>query len=311
MENNLTTQATQNNQLANQTGTKAVSQFLNQKNVLEKFADLLGTKAQGFIASVISAVNSNELLKNATNESIYSAALMAATLDLPVNQNLGFAYFIPFNNRKANKQECQFQIGYKGFIQLAMRSGQFKTISATPIYENQLVSENPLTGFVFDFTQKGNNVIGYAAYFSLINGFEKTLYMSIDELKKHGIAYSQTFKKGFGLWNDNFDAMAQKTVIKLLLSKYAPLSIEMQKAQIADQSIIRNIDTMQVDYPDNSNILDAEQIKLQLSEARTNTEVSILYNRLDENQKLDFDLMFIEKTNEIKSEMTTNKTDMP
>jgi recombination protein RecT len=233
------------------TGTKAVSQFLNQKNVLEKFADLLGTKAQGFIASVISSVNSSDLLKNATNESIYSAALMAATLDLPVNQNLGFAYFIPFNNRKTNKQECQFQIGYKGFIQLAMRSGQFKTISATPIYENQLVSENPLTGFVFDFSKKGQNVIGYAAYFSLINGFEKTLYMSVEELKKHGVAYSQTFKKGFGLWNDNFDAMAQKTVIKLLLSKYAPLSIEMQKAHIADQAIIRNADTLEVDYIDN------------------------------------------------------------
>lgn len=240
----------ENNQLAT-TGTKAVSQFLNQSNVLQKFADLLGTKAQGFIASVISAVNSNDLLKGATNESIYSAALMAATLDLPVNQNLGFAYFIPFNNRKVNKQECQFQIGYKGFIQLAMRSGQFKTISATPIYENQLVSENPLTGFVFDFTKKGQNIIGYAAYFSLINGFEKTIYMSVEELKKHGVTYSQTFKKGFGLWSDNFDSMAIKTVIKLLLSKYAPLSIEMQKAQIADQGIIRNVDTMQVEYVDN------------------------------------------------------------
>jgi len=301
-----------NQQLATQaTGTKAVSQFLNQSNVLQKFADLLGTKAQGFIASVISAVNSNDLLKGATNESVYSAALMAATLDLPVNQNLGFAYFIPFNNRKANKQECQFQIGYKGFIQLAMRSGQFKTISATPIYENQLVSENPLTGFVFDFTKKGQNVIGYAAYFSLINGFEKTLYMSVEELKKHGVQYSQTFKKGFGLWNDNFDAMAQKTVIKLLLSKYAPLSIEMQKAQIADQGVIRDVDTMQVEYVDNTIVLDAEQIQLQLSESKTNSEVVALYNKLDENQKLDFDLMFIEKTNEIKASMTTHKTDMP
>lgn len=240
----------ENNQLAT-TGTKAVSQYLNQKNVLEKFSEVLGTKAQGFIASVLSAVNSNELLKNATNESIYASALMAATLDLPVNQNLGFAYFIPFNNRKTGKQECQFQIGYKGFIQLAMRSGQFKTISATPIYENQLVSENPLTGFIFDFTKKGQKVIGYAAYFSLINGFEKTLYMSAEELKNHGVKFSQTFKKGFGLWKDDFDSMAQKTVIKLLLSKYAPLSIEMQKAQIADQGVIRNVDTMEVEYVDN------------------------------------------------------------
>jgi recombination protein RecT len=238
------------NQITN-TGTKAVSQFLNQKNVLEKFSELLGTKAQGFIASVISAVNSNDLLKNATNESIYASALMAATLDLPVNANLGLAYFIPFNNKKLNKQECQFQIGYKGFIQLSMRSGQFKTISATPIFENQLINENPLTGFEFDFTKKSENVIGFAAYFKLLNGFEKTLYMTVDELKKHGGTYSQTFKKGFGLWNDNFEAMALKTVLKLLLSKFAPLSIEMQKAQIADQGIIRNVDTMEVEYVDN------------------------------------------------------------
>ena len=274
------------------TGTKAVSQFLNQKNVLEKFADLLGTKAQGFIASVISSVNSSDLLKNATNESIYSAALMAATLDLPVNQNLGFAYFIPFNNRKTNKQECQFQIGYKGFIQLAMRSGQFKTISATPIHQNQLVSENPLTGFVFDFSKKGQNIIGYAAYFSLINGFEKTLYMSVDELKKHGVAYSQTFKKGFGLWNDNFDAMAQKTVIKLLLSKYAPLSIEMQKAHIADQAIIRNADTLEVDYIDNQ-----PETPTMLDEAKEHDRIVDYINAAKSSEELEAVEIHLDRAN--------------
>lgn len=289
------------NQLAT-TGTKAVSQFLNQKNVLEKFADLLGTKAQGFIASVISAVNSNDLLKNATNESIYSAALMAATLDLPVNQNLGFAYFIPFNNRKANRQECQFQVGYKGFIQLAMRSGQFKTISATPIFENQLVSENPLTGFVFDFTKKSQNVIGYAAYFSLINGFEKTLYMSVEELKKHGIAYSQTFKKGFGLWNDNFDAMAQKTVIKLLLSKYAPLSIEMQKAQIADQSIIRNADTLDVDYVDNQ-----IETPLMIDEAKENERIVDYINAAKSIEELEAVEIHLDRENSAQMTIFSTK----
>jgi recombination protein RecT len=289
------------NQLAT-TGTKAVSQFLNQKNVLEKFSELLGTKAQGFITSVISAVNSNDLLKNATNESIYSAALMAATLDLPVNQNLGFAYFIPFNNRKANKHECQFQIGYKGFIQLAMRSGQFKTISATPIYENQLVSENPLTGFVFDFTKKGQIVIGYAAYFSLINGFEKTLYMSVDELKKHGVAYSQTFKKGFGLWNDNFDAMAQKTVIKLLLSKYAPLSIEMQKAQIADQSVIRNADTLEVDYIDNQ-----IETPLMIDEAKENERIIEYINAAKSIEELEAVEIHLDRENSAQMSIFSTK----
>lgn len=297
----------ENNQLAT-TGTKAVSQFLNQKNVLEKFSELLGTKAQGFIASVISSVNSNDLLKNATNESIYTAALMAATLDLPVNQNLGFAYFIPFNNRKTNKQECQFQIGYKGFIQLAMRSGQFKTIAATPILEGQLISENPLTGFEFDFKNKGGQVIGYAAFFSLINGFEKTLYMSIDELKKHGTQYSQTFKKGFGLWNDNFDAMASKTVLKLLLSKYAPLSIEMQKAQIADQSVIKNVDTMEIEYIDNK--------ALSPSEIDKEKELVNIINHLDnvksieELEILEESLVDIPLTNEIEELIKTKKTSL-
>ena len=297
----------ENNQLAT-TGTKAVSQFLNQKNVLEKFSELLGTKAQGFIASVISSVNSNDLLKNATNESIYTAALMAATLDLPVNQNLGFAYFIPFNNRKTNKQECQFQIGYKGFIQLAMRSGQFKTIAATPILEGQLISENPLTGFEFDFKNKGGQVIGYAAFFSLINGFEKTLYMSIEELKKHGTQYSQTFKKGFGLWNDNFDAMASKTVLKLLLSKYAPLSIEMQKAQIADQSVIKNVDTMEIEYIDNK--------ALSPSEIDAEKELVNIINHLErvssieELEILEESLVDIPLTSEIEELIKTKKTSL-
>lgn len=240
------------------TGTRAISQFLNQKNVLEKFASILGDKAQGFIASVITIVNSNALLKNATQDSVYTAALMAATLDLPLNNNLGFAYIVPFNNTKEGKQEAQFQLGYKGFIQLAMRSGQFKTISATPIYEGQLIEENPLSGFEFDFRVKGEKIIGYASYFRLINGFEKTFYMPVENAEKHGKKYSQTYKKGFGVWKDDFDSMAIKTVLKLLLSKYAPLSIEMQKAVIADQAVIRNVETMEVSYADNEPVSASE-----------------------------------------------------
>lgn len=244
---------TTNNSQVAITGTKSVSQFLNQENVLKKFSELLGTKAQGFIASVISAVNSNELLKNATSESVYASALMAATLDLPVNQNLGFAYFIPFNNRKTGKQECQFQIGYKGFVQLAQRSGQFKSIYASVIHENQLINANPLDGYEFDFTSpKSGKIIGYAAKFKLLNGFEAVWYMSIEELQAHSQKYSQTAKKNFGLWVDNFEAMATKTVLKLLISKFAPLSIEMQKAITTDQAVIKNADTMEVEYVDNT-----------------------------------------------------------
>jgi recombination protein RecT len=128
----------------------------------------------------------------------------------------------------------------------------YRTLSAAPIYEGQLISENPLTGFVFDFTKKkSDTIIGYASYFQLLNGFEKTLYATVDELKKHGKRFSQTFKKDHGLWVDDFDSMALKTVIKANLSKWAPLSVDIQRAITFDQAVIKDADTQDVDYVDN------------------------------------------------------------
>lgn len=220
--------------------------FFQQENVKAKFQELLGQRSTSYLTSVLSAVNQNKLLQNAEPQSIYMAAMMAAVLDLPINPSLGNAYIVPYGNK------AQFQLGYKGFIQLALRSGQFKTIAATPIYEGQLIEENPLTGFVFDFKRKeSNKVIGYAAFFSLLNGFEKTAYMSIDEVRAHGQRFSKSFNSG--PWKTDFDAMACKTVLKSLLDKYAPKSIEMQKAQIVDQSVINDVETMDVDYIDQGN----------------------------------------------------------
>lgn len=215
-----------------------------QENVKAKIEELLGKRATSFITSVLQIVNSNALLKDADPMSVYNSACLAATLDLPLNNNFGFAYIVPYKN------QASFQMGYKGYIQLALRSGQFKTISATPIYEGQIKSSNPLTGYEFDFTIKNEKIIGYAAYFSLLNGFEKTIYWTSEEIEKHAKRYSQTYRKGFGNWKDDFDKMALKTVLKELLSKYAPLSVEMQKAIIADQSIIKNNDTMDVEHID-------------------------------------------------------------
>ena len=225
-----------------------VKAFFEKDAVKKRFEELLGKRSSTFLASVLQAVMSNDMLKTADPNSVYQAAVMAATLNLPINNNMGFAYIIPFRDREKGVL-AQFQIGYKGFIQLAQRSGQYKTISASPIYEGQLVEENPLTGFRFDFTKKeSDKVIGYACYFSLLNGFEKTLYMTLSDLEKHGKRFSQTYKKGFGLWIDDFDSMAQKTVIKLLISKFGPQSIEMQNAVMVDQSIIKNSETMDIDY---------------------------------------------------------------
>lgn len=228
--------------------------YMNQDKVKNKMTELLGEKrAPQFIASVIQIANQNEMLKKAEPESVFNAAAMAAILDLPLNNSLGFAYVVPYNNRQQNgtfKTVAQFQIGYKGFIQLAQRSGQFKTISAAPVYEGQLKAKNPLEGYQFDWENKtSDKVLGYAAYFKLINGFEKTLYMTVAELQGHGKRFSKTFKNG--LWQNDFESMAIKTVIKLLLSKYAPLSVEMQRAVTVDQALINDSEGNDLKYIDN------------------------------------------------------------
>ena len=269
-----------NQQIATQ---QTVKQFFSQDIIKNKVQEVLGQRSSQFITTVLQIASSNELLAKSDPVSILNASMVAATLDLPINQNLGFAYIIPFNQKQKDgslKTVAQFQLGYKGFIQLAQRSGQFKTISATPIYDGQLIESNPLTGFKFDFTAKKSDiVIGYAAYFELLNGFQKTLYMTVDEMKAHGLKFSQTFKKGYGLWNDDFDSMAQKTVIKLLLSKFAPLSIEMQKAIVTDQAIVNDLKGENLTYDDHEEVkVDKEQerILLMLNECQTIEDVELL-----------------------------------
>jgi recombination protein RecT len=254
-------------------------QYFNNENVKAKFQELLGKKAPAFITSVLQIVNNNNLLINADPASVFNAAATAATLDLPINNNLGFAYIIPYNVKQKEggyKTLAQFQLGYKGFIQLAQRSGQFKTISATAIYEGQIIKNNPLTGYEFDFEiQPSGNPIGYAGYFKLVNGFEATLYMTKKELETHGRKYSKKFAGG--VWETEFDAMAKKTLIKLLLSRYAPLSIEMQTAITTDQSVVNDFETTDVTYIDNlkeePEDKELERIKLLILNAKTLDEL--------------------------------------
>lgn len=223
-------------------------QFLTKPAVIERFSKMLGVrKANAFITSVMQVISNNDLLAKADTNSIFHAAATAASLDLPINNNLGFAYIVPY------KGKAQFQLGWKGLVQLAQRSGQFRTISATKVYEGQLIDENPLEGFTFNFKVKGEKVIGYAAYFELLNGYKATYYMSVDEVKEHAKKYSQSYGKSFSAWTTDFDSMAEKTVLKRLLSRFAPLSTEMQKAVIADQAVIKNSDddAFEVIYEDN------------------------------------------------------------
>lgn len=279
-----------------------VKTLFARDEVRRKFTEMLGKKAQGFITSVLQIVAQNKLLSKAEPASVYHAAAVAATLDLPINDNLGFAYIIPYNQRQPNgtfKTVAQFQMGYKGFIQLAQRSGVFKTISSTPVYEGQLTEQNPLTGFKFDFTaRKSGVVVGYAAYFQLMNGFEKVLFMTIDELKKHGQKYSKTFANKNGLWNNDFDAMASKTVIKLLLSKFAPLSVEMQRAVITDQAMINDEEGNDVTYLDNEEPevdKEAERVALMIEDCKTPEELNKLQSSIPADQME----LFNQKMNEL------------
>lgn len=268
--------------------------FFSKPIVQEKLKELLGKNAPAFATSVLQIVNSNSMLVNADPQTVFSAACMAATLNLPINNSLGFAYIVPYstdvkdaNGKKipvldanGNKVlnngypqyqkriEAQFQLGYKGYVQLAQRSGQFKRIAATPVYEGQLLEADPLFGYKFDWkVEKTGQPIGYVAFFELINGFTAELYMTASEVQQHANKYSQTAKKGFGVWKDQFEAMALKTVLKLLLSKQAPLSIDMQKAQLADQAVIRDVDGQDFDYMDNHEDIQAIETKLSVPDS--------------------------------------------
>ena len=232
--------------------------FFARTDVKAKFQEMLGKRASAFITSVLQVVASNDLLKEADVMTIYNSAAVAATLDLPINNQLGFAYIAPYKieipGTSKIKVVAQFMIGYKGYIQLSLRSNQFQTISVRPICDGQLIENNSFDGYYFDWSAKKTDIkIGYASYFKLLNGFEKILYMSINELINHGKRYSQTYKSNKGFWVNNPEAAYKKTVIRLLLSGYAPLSIEMQRALITDQSVINNPDpdNLDVTYIDN------------------------------------------------------------
>jgi recombination protein RecT len=225
-----------------------INQHFNSESVQRKFEKLLGQKSAGFISSVLQTVNNNKLLASADPATILNAAATAASLDLPINQSLGRAWIVPF------KGQAQFQIGYKGFVELAQRTGQYRAINAIAIHENQfegydMLEERLIGNFTIEGTGK---VVGYAAYFEMLNGFRKTVYWSTESVTKHAKRFSKSF--GNGPWATDFDAMAKKTVLKYTLSNWGQLSIEMQTAQLADQAVMRNENEYQ--YADN--VIDIE-----------------------------------------------------
>lgn len=235
---------------------KTLKGMLESPAYKKKFEEMLGKKAAGFMSSIIAVTNNNNYLMKAEPATVIGAAAQAAMLDLPINQSLGFAYIVPY------KGAAQFQLGYKGYIQLAQRSGQYVDIGAKTVYEGELEYENRLLDKFKFGNRTGDKVIGYLAYFRLTNGFEKMLFMTLDEMQAHAKKYSQNYKGGTDKWGlADFNVMAEKTVLKRLLSKFGPLSIEsvqMSQALSNDGGVISMNKDGEFDVDFSGETIDAE-----------------------------------------------------
>ena len=223
-----------------------VSPVNQMKNLLANqgmqnlFSDALNENKDRFLASIIDLYNGDTYLQGCNPKEVAMEALKAATLNLPINKSLGYAYIVPYKNK--GKLTPQFQIGYKGYIQMAQRSGQYKALNAGILYEGMEVKRDFLRGtFEIIGEPKSDKVLGYFAYFQLLNGYEKAVYMTKDEVTEHAKRYSQAYGSDYSPWKKQFDEMAQKTVIKKLLSKYGVLTTEFQDAvkEEEDREVLR------------------------------------------------------------------------
>lgn len=232
--------AVKKEQSAAQTPNNMLKGLLNSDAIKRRFEEVLKQRAPQYMSSILNLVNSDANLQNCEPISIIASCMVAATLDLPVDKNLGYAWIIGYKDR------ATFQLGYKGYIQLALRTAQYKSMNVIEVHEGELLSWNPLTEELeIDFNEKRSDaIIGYAGYFELLNGFKKSVYWSKEAIEKHKKKFS---KSDFG-WSKDFDAMAKKTVIRNMLSKWGILSIEMQKAyseEITGENMLQENSTIE------------------------------------------------------------------
>lgn len=242
------------------------SAYLSQDTIKNKINEMVGGKdGQRFITSILSVVSNNPAIAECDKGSILSSALLGEALKLSPSPQLGHYYIVPFNNSKKGCKEAQFQLGYKGYIQLAIRSGQYKNINVVALKKGELISYNPLTEeletkFIEDDDVRENTeTIGYYAMFELINGFKKSIYWSKKKMEQHALKYSMGYKakKGYTFWEKDFDGMAFKTLLRQLISKWGIMSIDMQEAYKKDMATIKEDGSYEyVDNQDNDTELD-------------------------------------------------------
>lgn len=265
------------NKAVNAQGKQTVNQLMNAmldgEAMRGRFNELLGKRAPQFISSLVSLVNADTNLQQAFYEApmtVIQSALKAATFDLPIDQNLGYAYIVPFKNGKKNGDgtytkvmEASFILGWKGMHQLALRTGSYKTINVVDIREGELLSYNKLTEdidirFVEDEDEREKlKVIGYVGYYRLVNGAEKTIYMTVKQIENHEKKNRKGEYMGKG-WRDDFDAMARKTVYRKLIGKWGVMSIDYQSREdgmsLAEQMAEEN----KLEYGDSSSFVEAD-----------------------------------------------------
>lgn len=239
--------------------------YMTSGIVTKKVNQIIGDEKAGkrFVSSIVSAVTTNPSLSECDNASILSSALLGEALNLSPSPQLGLFYLVPFNDKNRGKV-AQFQLGYKGYIQLAIRSGYYKKLNVLAIKEGELIKYDPLNEEIEvnliqdDDERESTPTVGYYAMFEYENGFRKTLYWSKKKMEKHANQYSQGYraKKGYTFWEKDFDGMAYKTMLRQLISKWGIMSTEMQNAYESDMAVINEDGTK--DYVDNVKDADFE-----------------------------------------------------
>lgn len=266
-----------NNNLTQAKKKTGLTAYLTQDAVKTQINNIIGGKdGSRFISSIVSAVSTNPALQECTNNSIVSGALLGESLKLSPSPQLGHYYLVPFNNRQQGTKEAQFQLGYKGYIQLAIRSGQYKKLNVMAIKAGELIAFNPLDeeieiNLIKDFNERENaETIGYYAFFELTNGFRKAIYWSKEQMEAHATKYSMGYKahKGYTFWEKNFDGMAYKTMLRQLISKWGIMSIDMMKAFDGDMAVMDGespnyVDDQPDEFPETK-----EEVKVEATEAQ-------------------------------------------
>lgn len=264
------------NSLAKQNRRLGITAYLTQDAVKNQINQVIsGKNGTRFISSVVSAVNNNPALQECTNQSILSAALLGESLNLSPSPQLGQYYMVPFNDKNKGKV-AQFQLGYKGYIQLAIRSGQYKKLNVLGIKEGELIRFDPMNEEIEvkliedEEAREQAPTIGYYAMFEYTNGFRKAMYWSRRKMEAHALKYSKGYqaKKGYTFWEKDFDGMAYKTMLRQLISKWGIMSIDMVSAMDADMAVINEDGTK--DYVDNDDsVIDMEPEQPQQEPTQT------------------------------------------